>query len=318
MMRAFAVDNGRLLEHDLDPQSAATQLRDMVWIDLQDPNAEERWLVESLYPESLPEADEVDEIEASARYFTEGPDIHIHSLFLYTAEGRHRTGTVAFTLKPDRLLSVRDVEMADFRLMRLRARRGWVETHTPLQIMTTLFDQKVDNLADQLEDLHRDLEEISSLVLEQRAEGEMEEALDRLSRLEDSNGKIRLCLMDTQRSLSFLLRHIRQNPEAMESCRESLRDLDTLMQHATFVFEKINFLMDAALGFINIQQNQIIKTFSIAAVVFLPPTVVASIYGMNFDTMPELHWLLGYPWALLLMALSGVAPYLYFKRKGWF
>ena len=96
-----------------------------------------------------------------------------------------------------------------------------------------------------------------------------------------------------------------------------LRDLDTLMSHTTFLFEKVNFLMDAALGFINIQQNQIIKIFSIAAVVFLPPTLVASIYGMNFRFMPELHWLLGYPWALILMLVSGVAPYWYFRRKGW-
>jgi magnesium transporter len=96
-----------------------------------------------------------------------------------------------------------------------------------------------------------------------------------------------------------------------------MRDIETLMSHTTFVFEKVNFLMDSAQGFINIQQNQIIKIFSIAAVVFLPPTLVASIYGMNFDHMPELHWELGYPLALLMMVISGIAPYLYFKRKGW-
>ena len=96
-----------------------------------------------------------------------------------------------------------------------------------------------------------------------------------------------------------------------------MRDVDTLMSHNTFLFDKINFLMDSTQGFINIEQNQIIKTFSIAAVVFLPPTLVASIYGMNFDFMPELQWKLGYPWALGLMVLAGMAPYVYFKRKGW-
>jgi len=317
MMRAFSIADGHLSECELEPQDAAETLRQVGWIDLHEPSSEERWLIESLYPESLPEAHEVEEIESSSRYFIEGQDIHVHSLFLYQSEGRHHTSTVAFTLKPDRLLSIRDVELADFRLMRLRARRGWIEAATPLQVLTTLFEQKVDNLADQLEDLHRNLESVSSLVLENRVSGEMEESLDKLARLEDSNGKMRLVLMDTQRSISFLLRHIRQNPEEQESCREILRDLDTLMSHATFMFEKINFLMDAALGFINIQQNQIIKTFSIAAVVFLPPTLVASIYGMNFEQMPELKWLLGYPWALGLMVLSGIAPYWYFKRKGW-
>ena len=96
-----------------------------------------------------------------------------------------------------------------------------------------------------------------------------------------------------------------------------MRDVETLMSHTTFLFDKINFLMDSTQGFINIRQNQIIKTFSIAAVVFLPPTLVASAYGMNFSHMPELEWLLGYPWALGLMLLSGFAPYWFFKRKGW-
>jgi magnesium transporter len=99
--------------------------------------------------------------------------------------------------------------------------------------------------------------------------------------------------------------------------RELLRDIDSLLPHNSFLFEKVNFLMDAAQGFINIEQNQIIKIFSIAAVVFLPPTLVASIYGMNFDHLPELHWLAGYPWALALMVVSAIAPYWYFKRKGW-
>ena len=96
-----------------------------------------------------------------------------------------------------------------------------------------------------------------------------------------------------------------------------MRDIDTLMSHTNFMFEKINFLMDAAQGFINIEQNKIIKTFSIASVVFLPPTLVASIYGMNFVHMPELQWMAGYPFALILMVLAGLAPFYYFKRQGW-
>ena len=96
-----------------------------------------------------------------------------------------------------------------------------------------------------------------------------------------------------------------------------MRDVETLLSHTTFLFDKINFLMDTAQGFINIEQNQVIKIFSIAAVVFLPPTLVASIYGMNFQLLPELHWKYGYLWALALMVASGIAPYWYFKRKGW-
>ena len=180
----------------------------------------------------------------------------------------------------------------------------------------TLFDQKVENLADTVEDLHLDLEKVSHTVLEDE-DADYEQAIDNLAKLEDSAGKIRLCLMDTQRSISFLLRHLPARAPGRETARETLRDVDTLMSHIAFLFDKINFLMDSTQGFINIEQNQIIKIFSIAAVVFLPPTLVASMYGMNFEYMPELKWLLGYPWAICLMIISGIAPYWYFKRKGW-
>jgi magnesium transporter len=148
-------------------------------------------------------------------------------------------------------------------------------------------------------------------------EGHLEEAIGDLARLENSNGKVRLCLMDTQRSISFLQKHQRYSAEHFAAASDILRDIETLLSHTTFLFEKINFLMDAAQGFINIEQNQVIKIFSIAAVVFLPPTMVASIYGMNFQFFPELQWRFGYLWALGLMLISGIAPYWYFKRKGW-
>jgi|SRR5690554_567350 magnesium transporter len=314
MIRVFALQQGKLREHEYTDDTEA--LRNADWIDLQEADDQERACVEQMYPASLPDSDEIEEIESSARYFVEGEDLHIHSLFLYQSEGRFKTASVGFTLQPGRLISTRDVELPDFRLTRLRARRGWIEASTPLQIMSALFEQKVYNLADRLEDLHRDLEQLSVEVLENR-EGDLGDQLDRLAKLEDSNGQIRLCLMDTQRASSFLLRHIRDHKREVKAFREVMRDLDTLMAHATFVFEKINFLMSAAQGFINIRQNQIIKIFSIAAVVFLPPTLVGTVYGMNFEIMPELGWAFGYPMALGAMVVSAISPYLYFKSKGW-
>jgi len=195
----------------------------------------------------------------------------------------------------------------------MRARRGQVPITSPQDLLITMFEQKVENLADALEDIHRKLEEVSHLVLEDE-NSELEDAIDKLAKLEDSNGKIRLCLMDTQRSISFLQRYIRDNNELNETAREIKRDVDTLMAHTAFLFDKINFLMDSTQGFINIEQNQIIKTFSVAAVIFLPPTVVASFYGMNMD-IPSTHnphsWLM----ASLAMILSGLLPYWYFKSK---
>jgi magnesium transporter len=315
MLRAFNISATGPVE--IPPQSlGATQLSAATWIDLQEPTPEERQSIEALYPAGLPDADEVDEIEASARYFIDTHGIHVHSSFLYQTEGRHETTTVAFTLREGQLLTLRDVELADFRLYRMRARRGQIEAGSATAIMVTLFEQKVENLADTLEDLHLESQIISRLVLED-VSASMEDAIEQLARLEDSSGKVRLCVLDTQRSLSFLVRHIRQHPREVETVRDVMRDLDTLMAHTNFLFEKVNFLMDAAQGFINIEQNQIIKIFSIAAVVLLPPTLVASIYGMNFRVMPELDWRFGYPMALGMMVLAALAPYWYFKRKGW-
>jgi len=288
-----------------------------LWLDLVDPSDEERTLVEKHYRQSLPETEDVDELEASARsYQDEAGDLHVHSMFLHKVDDRPRNTTVAFTLSGRQLITLREREIPAFRLLRMRAKRQKGLTVDSVGILLALFEIKIDDLADTLEEVYTGLEHTSNLVLEEN-ESPTEGAIDELARHEDTNGKVRLCLMDTQRALTFLLRHGKLSPEHADHARELLRDIESLLPHNSFVFDKVNFLLDAAQGFINIEQNQIIKIFSIAAVVFLPPTLVASIYGMNYDFMPELKWRFGYPWALMLMGLSGMAPYWYFKRKGW-
>ncbi|GAB3382233.1 magnesium/cobalt transporter CorA [Spongiibacter taiwanensis] len=317
MLRLFQIENGLIKEVDSDDLDLRQALRQADWIDAHEPDDDERALLQSLLRTDLPESSEVEEIEASARCFVDQAGIHVHALFLAPSEGRHTTVTVACILQPKRrLITIRDEDTADFRLLRMRARAGQVESHSASELLVTLLEQKVENHADSIEDIHRQLEDVSHMVLEDE-ESELEDAISRLAKLEDSNGKIRLCLMDTQRNISFLVRHLRDQPEQLETLREVARDMETLMSHTAFLFDKINFLMDSTQGFINIEQNQIIKIFSIAAVVFLPPTLVASIYGMNFTHMPELEWMLGYPWAIGLMIMAGIAPYLYFKTKGW-
>lgn len=314
MLYGFRIDRGQIHQlEDVDPHSECD------WLDLVAPDEDERMLIDRRYGDVVPDTEEREELEASSRYFTDEDGIHVHSLFMFRGEGRARNGTVAFTLAPNRLITARDNEMPDFRLLRLRIRNARVLAKTPRDIMLALFEQKVDHLADELEDLYKELEDVSRSVLteDDDTNKDLEEDIDELAEIEDTNGKVRLCLMDTQRSVSYLMRHIRDDSDALETCREILRDTESLLTHTNFVFEKVNFLMAAAQGFISIQQNQIIKIFSIAAVVFLPPTLVASIYGMNFHIMPELNWEFGYPMAIGLMVAAGIAPYLFFKRKGW-
>lgn len=316
MLRLFKITNGLLTELDVHPDQLPKQLQLADWIDAREPEGHEKTLLQNLLRTDLPEIDDVAEIEASARCFEDQAGIHVHSLFLTQSGNRYNTVSVACILQQERLITIRECSLADLRLLRWRARHGQIRCQSPAELLVTLFEQKVENHADNIEDIHRQLEAVSHQVLEDE-DAKLEEAIAQLARLEDSNGKIRLCLMDTQRDISFLLRHLRNQQEPAETLREIMRDVETLMSHTTFLFDKINFLMDSTQGFINIEQNQIIKIFSIAAVVFLPPTLVASIYGMNFDYIPELKWLLGYPWAIALMILAGIAPYWYFKRKGW-
>jgi magnesium transporter len=314
MLNAYIFEDDRPVAVET-PQNP-TCLTGASWLDLVDPSDEERAAVTACYRQELPDTEDVEEIEASARSYEDEAGLHIHSLFLHDVDGRARNTSVAFTLSGNRLFTLREREIPAFRLLRMRARHDRTIASDPVCTVLSLFEIKIDDLADTIEEVYTGLEDVSTMVLEV-SDVNMEDALDALARHEDTSGKVRLCLMDTQRALIFLLRRGRLHPEQAERARELLRDIESLLPHNSFVFDKINFLMDAAQGFINIEQNQIIKIFSIAAVVFLPPTMVASVYGMNFDHMPELHWMLGYPWALGLMLLSGIAPYWYFKRRGW-
>ncbi len=314
MLNAYIGETGRLLP--ADPSVELSVLERAVWLDLIDPTDEELARVSDLLRQELPDPEDVDEIEASSRFYEDEVGLHIHSLFLHEVEGRPRNTSVAFTLTDNRLITLREREIPAFRLLRMRARHDSHLARSPADMLLSLFEIKIDDLADTLEELYQELEVVSAQVLEKN-DVDLEESLDVLARCEDTNGKVRLCLMDAQRALTFLLRRSRLDGEQINRTRDLLHDVDSLLSHNNFVFDKINFLMSAAQGFINIEQNQIIKIFSIAAVVFLPPTLVASIYGMNFKFMPELDWPWGYPMALGLMLIAGVAPYWYFKRKGW-
>ncbi|MGD8378918.1 MAG: magnesium/cobalt transporter CorA [Gammaproteobacteria bacterium] len=314
MLTAFAINNRRL--EQIQVEGPDDLVEDAVWIDLVDPTEQERQWVEQVYTQKLPTAEEMQEIEATARFYEDEDGLHIHSYFLHDFEDNPRNITVSFTLRENRLFTIHEEDLLSFRMFRMRARRAPGMAGDATSILLALFETKVERLADVLEQVYADLEGISLGVLTGERQ-DMQDVLSKIAHQEDINGKARLSLMDKQRVLSFMLRSGMLRGEQSQDLREILRDIDSLMSHTAFLFEKVNFLMDAAMGFINIEQNQIIKIFSIAAVVFLPPTLVASIYGMNFAVMPELHWEFGYPLAIVAMIFSGIAPYLYFKWKGW-
>ncbi len=315
MLNAFKLEHNRLSRLELDESDT---LAGSVWVDLIEPGDDERNRVEVELGQSLATRLELEDIEASARFFEDEDGLHIHSFFFYEdAEDHAGNATVAFTIRDGRLYTLRERELPAFRLYRMRARSQVLTDGNAYELLLDLFETKIEQLADEIENIYSDLEALSLVIMEGRQGDDYDEALSTLAELEDVGWKVRLCLMDTQRALNFLVRKARLPSGQLEQAREILRDIESLLPHNESLFQKVNFLMQAAMGFINIEQNRIIKIFSVVSVVFLPPTLVASSYGMNFTFMPELKWTFGYPGAIALMILAGLAPYLYFKRKNW-
>ena len=315
MLMAFTLNKGLLEQVAIN---AATDLvPGVIWVDAIAPTEEERLWLQEAYSQELPTIDDIYEIEATSRFYENDNGLHICSYFLNYADENSENISAAFVFNGDRLFTLREEELAAFRLFRLRARKGLVTLTNSKSIMLGLFETKVENLADIVERIAADLEKTSRQVLGNAEHDDNESVLTDLAQQEDINGKVRVSMVDLQRMLYLLLRSGILNAEQSDRLRDIIRDSESLIASTSFLFDKIKFLLDTTLGFINVNQNKIIKIFSVASVVFLPPTMIASVYGMNFSYLPELQWHLGYPWALGLMLASAVAPYLWFRKKKW-
>jgi magnesium transporter len=326
MLNVFTLSNGRLFQEEIESLEELSRFRP-IWVDLEEPTPEEKRWIKQYYGLSIPE-DAIDEdIEESARFYEEdNGELHIRCDFLVADPEQPRQERVAFILNQTNeqlrsygvLFSIHDETVPAFRLLRMRARRMPGLLADAKEVLLKLFDADAEYSADTLEGIYDDLEAVSKKVLDGNVDDEAaSEVLGAIARQEDLNGRIRRNVMDTRRAVSFLMRSRMLGAEQFEEARQILRDIDSLDSHTAFLFDKINFLMDATVGFININQNKIIKLFSVASVALLPPTLVASLYGMNFRFMPELGWQYGYAWALGLMVCSALLPMWYFRRRGW-
>ena len=319
MINVFELQNGRLNQVPIDSKSDLENVAP-IWVDMTDPTEEERSWVKSIYDVTMHDEDDVKDIEASARYYeAENGDLHLRTDFrIDDDEGPSQTVTVAFILARNMLFSMHAEDLPVFRLVRMRARSRPGSITDYKDVLLDLYATDAEYSADALEGIYRNLEEVSGKVLQEEfTDQDAAATLSTIAKEEDLNGRIRRTMMDTRRAVSFLMRGRLLDSDQFEEARQILRDIESLDGHTSFLFEKINFLMDATVGFININQNKIIKIFSVASVAFLPPTLIASIYGMNFRILPELSWDFGYPFALVLMLLSALAPFWYFRRRGW-
>ncbi len=297
-----------------------------LWIDLLHPTAEEVKRVEAALALELPSLEEMQEIEVSSRLYKENEALFMTATLLArTTTDLPEALPVSFILAGTTLMTIRYGEPRSFPAFVNRAQRHQSDCSSGESVLVSLLDSVTDRSADILERIAGDIDSVSALVFENHAvepsrARDFKAILREIGRKGDLNSKARESLVSLGRLLTFLV----QNLEAAKASRDNrnrlktlLRDVHALTDHASFLSNKINFLLDATLGMVNIEQNAIIKIFTVASVAFMPPTLIASIYGMNFENMPELSWPIGYPIAIGLMVLSALLPFLYFKRRGW-
>jgi len=327
MLNIFSLANGRLFQEEIESLEELSRFQP-IWVDLESPTLEEKRWIKQYYGLSIPEDVMDEDIEESARFYAEdNGEIHIRSDFLVADDEEPRAVRAAFILNQVNsdlrskgiLFSIHDADIPVFRLLRMRARRAPGLIEDAKEVLLKLFDADAEYSADTLEGIYDELEKVSKKVLAGNVTDAIAgEALGAIARHEDMSGRIRRNVMDTRRAVSFLMRSKMLNAAQFEEARQILRDIDSLDSHTAFLFDKINFLMDATVGFININQNKIIKIFSVASVALLPPTLVASVYGMNLK-FPELELLGGwsYPYTVGLMVASALVPMWYFYKRGW-
>ena len=322
MLKAYQQQNGGLKgvivgEHEEIPPGA-------LWLDLFNPTLEERRKVDQSIAIELPTRADMEEIEISSRLYQEGDASFMTSMILAQTDTEvPAADAVTFILTNDRLVTVRYIDPQPFRTYALRCERSLVNVNRPDVVLMQLMDAIIDRIADILEKTGSDVEVVSVEIFTPGAHAmgtrDFQGILRRLGQKHGLTTKIRESLLTIGRMLTFLTQATdnRQHKEVRAHLKTLVRDVQSLQDHSTFVAGKLSYLQDATLGLINNEQNNIIKIMSVAAIVFLPPTLFASIWGMNFQHMPELSQVWAYPVSLVVIVVAGLLPYFYFKRRGW-
>ena len=316
-VNAFELVNGRLRQVAIESPEDLENLQP-IWIDLINPTDEERAYIGQRYGLDLPEPDDSTDLEVSSRFqINDNGEIHLRSNFLLDREVNSRSVPVAFILHSNILFSLRYEDLPVFRLQRRRARMRQDYVKRCHDLLVDLYGADVEYSADSLEDIYSTLSRVGRKVLsETMTDQEAASVLADIAEEENLNGQIRSNILDTQRALTFLMQSRLLNQDEINDAREILRNIESLNSHTSFLFDKINFLMDATIGFININQNRRVNQLTVLGVVFMPINVLAGIGGMSeFSMMTEgIPWPIAYGSFIGGMALIGTAIYVLLRR----
>ncbi len=294
------------------------KLKRSYWIDLVNPSNIEKLYVEKTFNQKIIKNLELLNIEYSARFFKDKNGLHIHTFFLEkNIKDYMNIYTVAFILYKNKLYSLREKNLKIFEIYKNKVINKRTKYKNIYNLLLDLIEIKIEQIANEIEIISNNLEDLTSIILKYKNNQKFDISISVLSKKEDITSKIRICLIDTKRAIKFLLRKINLNDIQKKISKEIIKDVESLLVYNESLFQKINFLMQSSISFLNIEQNSILKIFSIISVIFLPPTLISSIYGMNFKYIPELNWHYGYPITIAIIFLSGLIPYTYFKFKKW-
>ena len=307
-------------------ESAVPLPESAVWVDLFNPTPAEDKAVEKLAGIAVPTRDEMQEIEISSRLYIENGARYMTATLMCQSDTQTpKTTAVTFILSGHRLVTVRYDEPKPFTLVENKLARSCAPSVTGEQVLMELLDAVIDRCADILERIGADVDVVSHDIFEPESESHgnakrYSQILIAIGRKGDLTSKVRESLVSIGRLVTFLsavIEGVKWSKDMREQLKTQQRDVASLTDHASYLSNKITFVLDAMLGVVNLEQNNIIKLFSVMAVVLMPPTLIASIYGMNFKSMPELEWAHGYPLALLAMVAAAIVPYWVFKLKKW-
>ncbi len=327
-LRLFAARDQKLAPLGADP----TRIAEAIWVDVLRPGVEDEALIEMALGVDVPTQEEMREIEVSSRLYMDGEAAFMTAMVLsHTDADDVVISPITFILSGARLVTVRYEEPRVFTTFPERAQKTAIGCTDAESVLMGLLDAIIDRLADVLERVALEIDGLSRDIFRPGKPGQKKNRkprtsedyqllLETIGRKYDITSNIRDSLVTLERLSSFFLNVSQQRKTSKDltaRIKSFSRDTDALSEHVDSISQKIIFLLDATLGMVNIEQNAIIKIFSVAATIFLPPTLIASVYGMNFDFMPELSWPFGYPFAIGLMIVSAILPFVYFKQKGW-
>ncbi|WP_425088319.1 magnesium transporter CorA family protein [Stappia sp.] len=322
MMIAYVRDGAGL--RPATSQSGETPIpAEAVWLDLSSPDAAERRAASDWVGAPVPSGEDIGAIETSERLYEDGGALVMTAVLpLIARDPNPMVSTLKIVATPERIVTIRQSETLSVDLAARRLAAGMVQAASGIDILFALLDAIADRAADVIEEASAEFDAISSAVfgqgIDSRKAASYKATIRQIGEIGLKVARMHDCCASLERLFVYLSLHartLRLTGAQRSQCKALGRDIRSIREHANALDAKLNFLLDATVGLVNLEQNQIIKIFSVLAVVFLPPTLIASIYGMNFEGMPELSWTYGYPFSILIMIASVLVTFLYFRWK---